>query len=164
MESGCRYTKKVQRTFSSNGKIRAEHITFCKAKSGENYLWFEAATLVPQYFPGDNNAPWMHVELTDSRGRTLFKRDDAWLVEVPNCGPGGYEFHFHRLPTALSAKVYDVRVSIGGAGGKGCGGRRDRWKDVIGTVAKLVRAGGNCNTRELNANERVICKFAKQNW
>ena len=86
-------------------------------------MWFEAAATVPQCFPGSNNAPWMHVDLLDSGGGFLYKRDKPWLVEIPNCGAGGYEFHFHRGPSALPRKVYDVRVNISGAGGKPCGGR-----------------------------------------
>lgn len=70
-------------------------------------------------FRGRSQAPWLHIELFDRDGNLLYRKLNALLVEVTNCG--GYELHVHRLPTEdWSSQVYDLRVWMGGTAGERC--------------------------------------------
>jgi hypothetical protein len=159
LEAGCDTKKEIQRTFSSDGKIRAEYITYCEGKNGETVLWFEAGAMEMESFRGNSQAPWMHVELIDRSGRVIYKKLDAWLVEVATCG--GYEFHFHRLPSDVAGKVDDVRVWMGGTNGRSCSPHSNPVTDILSNAIAIVSGAGECNASGLGSTVSAICKFLK---
>ncbi len=159
LRNGCYKTKSFQRTHSSDGKIRVEYITYCEGKNGDNFLWFEAASL-QEYnytFRGRNQAPWIYVTLYNSSGNVIYKTN--WLLEIHNCS--GYEFHMHRLPISLKNKVYDIRISIGAGNGSRCSGPGGTvLQHAVSIAAKAIRAYKDCNS--LSPDEAEICNFLKE--
>lgn len=146
-------------TFSDGGKIRAEYITYCEARNGEQYLFFEAAAMHMDSFRGRSQAPWMRVTLQDKNGKAIWESVSDILVEVPNCG--GYQFYVRRLPAAEArGKVAAIKVSMGGTDGASCR-EKNIVRDAIATAAKAIRAAKDCASAGLSPDELEICNFMK---
>lgn len=163
LRSGCSNIKDFQPVYSNDGQIRAEYLTYCETKSGDRYIFFEAAAMHNYSFAGNSQSPWMYVDFVDQKGKSLnAKHSIAFIVDVPNCG--GYQFHMHRVATAnWAAQIYDARFSVGNTSGVDCTPTPSLWRDAIKTAAAIAAGVEDCSTSKLNTNEQDICRFLKKN-
>lgn len=160
LEKGCNVIKKSSSssTNSADGAIRIEYLTYCESKSGDTFIWFEAAALSEKSYRGSQQAPWAEITLRDSDYKVLYEEKNTRLVEIQNCGR--YQFHMFKLPTTHNGEVHDFQFMLSGTNGRSCARQSNIMVDVVDMISKSQRCVSG-DMESFNETEKSICNLTK---